>query len=549
MYSIHGVWYRLAHFDPGLGELRRTAAAMAAVLAAYGSSLVVEHLAGLHLDVVILAIVLAMITARIQRAADLTDRLAGLVVLPAAALAASGISGLMSASPDAGDALFVGGMFASVWIRRFGPRATRAGTLVVAPLIAVLVMSSSGLPGPATRWAALIACIAWFWVTVLQLLAARTGLAAPPRTASAGPTPSAGTRRRVLASTRMALQMAVALAAAFAVGRTAWPGHWAWTVLTAFIVCSGGRSRGDVILKGVLRGAGAAAGTVVATAIAGTFGPRADASVAVMFAVLAVATWLREFSYAWWAACVTAVLSLLYSWLGQSPGGLLDTRLEGIAAGAALGIAASWLILPIRTRDVARRRAADALVELGGLLAADWRDPAALHRHRLAFHHAVTRLGQIAPALRAQRLLLSPIPARRHPAPQPADSIDAIEHSELSVRALVRAALADRSAAADPRITQLNRAVAANITAARRAIGQRPGAAYQAATAETGPDLAQDRDGVTGTERHQPASHGEVLRALADIDTALATVCSTYGAPQAPTARSSVRPADEVTGH
>jgi uncharacterized membrane protein YccC len=537
MYSIHGLRYRLAHFDPGLAELRRAAAAMAAVLACYGSSLLIEHLAGLHLDVVVLAIVLAMTTARIQRAADLTDRLAGLVVLLAAALAASGISRLMSACPDAGDALFVASMFASIWVRRFGQRATRAGTLIVAPLVAVLIMPPSGLPGPGTLWVALIAFIAWFWVTVLQLLAARTGLAAPPRTAPAGPAASAGTRGRVPASTRMALQMAAALAAAFAVGRTAWPSHWAWTVLTAFIVCSGARSRGDVVLKGALRGAGAAAGTVVATAIAGTFGPHADASVAVMFAALAVATWLREFSYAWWAACVTAVLSLLYGWLGQPPGGLLETRLEGIAAGAALGIAASWLILPIRTRDVARRRTADALATLGELLAADWHDPAALHSHQIAFRHAVTRLGQIAPALRAQRLLLSPLRASRSPALRPADAIDAIEHSEFSARALVSAAAADRSATADPCIRQLNEAVAANITAARRAIGRRPGAAYQAAIPGTCPALARDRDGGTGTNHHKPASHGKVLQALAGIDTALATVCFAYGAPQAPPAR------------
>ena len=211
----------------------------------------------------------------------------------------------------------------------------------------------------------------------------------------------------------MALQMATALAAAFAIGRTIWPGHWAWVVLTAFIVCSGARGRGDVVLKGALRGAGAAAGTAVATAVAGTFGPHADASVVVMFAAVAVATWLREFSYAWWAACVTAVLSLLYGWFGQAPGGLLETRLEGIAVGAALGIAASWLILPVRTSDVARRRAADALAALSGVLTADWRDPAALGHRQAAFQHTVISLGQIAPPLRAQRLLLAPLRGTR----------------------------------------------------------------------------------------------------------------------------------------
>ena len=339
----------------------------------------------------------------------------------------------------------------------------------------------------------------------------------------------------------MALQMAAALAAAFAVGRAAWPGHWTWTVLTAFIVCSGARGRGDVVLKGALRGAGAAAGTLVATAIAGAFGPHADASVAVMFAVLAVATWLREFSYAWWAGCVTAVLSLLYGWFGQAPGGLLETRLEGIAAGAALGIAASWLILPVRTGDVARRRSADALAALSGMLTADWHDPAALRRHHIAFQHTVGSLGQIAPALRAQRLLLSPLQATRPGTPRLADVIDAIESCTRPVLSIAGTALHHPEAGDDPCVARLNKAVTTNITAARLAIGRRPGATYRAATPATcavaAPGQASpspspsDGDGDGDGDGHcrAPAAQAQITAALAGIDRALAAVCTAAG--------------------
>ena len=48
---------RLAGFDPGLTELRRAFVAMAAVLATYACALLVQHLARLHLDIVILSIV------------------------------------------------------------------------------------------------------------------------------------------------------------------------------------------------------------------------------------------------------------------------------------------------------------------------------------------------------------------------------------------------------------------------------------------------------------------------------------------------------------
>ena len=119
-------------------------------------------------------------------------------MLPAAAVAAAGISRLMSVHPDAGDALFVAGMFASIWARRFGPHATRAGTLLMAPLVAVLILPQSGLPGPGTLWVAVIGLIASIWVSLFQLLAYRTGLAVPPPApAVARPPVGAGARKRI----------------------------------------------------------------------------------------------------------------------------------------------------------------------------------------------------------------------------------------------------------------------------------------------------------------------------------------------------------------
>lgn len=442
---------------------RPTLTAMAAVLASYGSALAVEHAAHLHVDIVIVTVVLAMTLARIQRSADHVDRLAGFALLPAVAVLAWATGHLMSAHPDGGDACFVLLMAASIWVRRFGPRAARAGLLIVSPLIAVLITGQGG-PGQAgLGWVVLIALIAAGWVSVCQLLA---GHPAPPTMAAARPS-----ARRISASTRMALQLGAALTAAFVTGRLLWPAHWSWVVLTAYIVCSGAAGRGDVLLKGVLRAAGAAAGTLVAAGIAGTFGPRADATVVLMFVALAAATWLREFSYAYWAAIVTAVLSLLYDWFGEAPGALLDTRLEGILVGAALGVAASWLILPIRTADVVRRRSADALAVLSGMLAADPADPAALRRGQVEFDQSVALLGRIAQPPRAQRLLFSRWWPR---AAAGADTIDAITSLTTPVRAFARAA-------ADPLAGDAVRAVAGNVVAVRLAIGRRTGRDYEAA--------------------------------------------------------------------
>ncbi|MFC1402300.1 MULTISPECIES: FUSC family protein [Streptacidiphilus] len=438
-------------------ELRATAAAMAAVLASYGSTLLLEHLAELRIDVVVLSVVLSLTLSRTQRGAPAADRLLGLVLLPVAAFAAEGVGTLVDRHPDAGDALFVLCVCATVWIRRFGPHAARIGTVAVLPLVSILVLQGPvGAPAGVAHagWVALVALIAAGWVLVVQVGAWRIGLGErawparrPEPAPQTAPQPAPGTAgaRRLRPSTRMALQMATALGAAFMVGRYAYPAHWTWVVLTAFIVCSGARGRADVVHKGVLRGAGAALGTLVATWIAGDFGPGDRTPVVLIFVVLALATWLRKTSYAFWAAGVTSVLSLLYGYFGESAPALLRTRLLEILIGAVLGIAASWLVLPVRTSQVLRRRTADALAALSELLrtlaAEGPPQPGLLARRQAGFEHSVAQLDQLAPALEAKRFL----ERRLLPAPYQADAVDAVRRCLAPTRALVAFA-----AASDP---------------------------------------------------------------------------------------------------
>ncbi|MCX4687744.1 FUSC family protein [Kitasatospora purpeofusca] len=521
---------RAVRFDPGLLLLRGTAVTTAAMLAAYGSALLIEHFADLRVDVVVQAVVLAATAPRIQLAADRHDRLFGLAVLPAAAAGAAEIGRLMTLHPNLADTLFTLGTALAVWLRRFGPRAARAGGLLVLPLVALLVMPPGAGPVAGhdhALWVALIAVVSGAWVALFQAVAVRTGLVPTPTGPAAEATVAPEARRRPGVHTRMALQMAGAVGGAFVAGRAVWPDHWAWVVLTAFIVCSGARGRGDVLFKGLQRAVGAAAGTVVATAAAGAFGPHEDAAVVLIFAVLALATWLRELSYAYWAGCVTAVLSLLYGWFGQSSDDLLRTRLAAIGLGAAVGIAASWLILPLRTRDVLRRRTADALAALTELLGTPGGDRPALLRGRARFAYGAGQLELLARPLRAERRTLGL--ARRLPGgvpsthPYRADVVDAVAACEEPLGVLVDGAVADPALWSDPRVARLNRAVAANSAAVRRAIGRRPGPAYQGIRARI-PRQA----GAT------PAGSPEQLRMLAAllaVDDALGTMAAVFGDP------------------
>jgi hypothetical protein len=314
-------------------------AAIIAMLGTYASALALEQAAHLQASIIVLAVVLAVTVGR--RRDD-----GGILLLPLVAIAASEVGVLAVHHRDTAEALFVVALSGSIWVRRYGIRAARAGTFVALPFVALLV---SPIPpaagGVQALWAAVAAAIAVAWS-----LGVRRVLRVVPERAPAR-------RPRARISTRMAAQMGVALAAAFALGRLAFGAHQAWVVITAFIVCSGNRGRGDVLRKSVLRLAGAAAGTVAATVVASPFAPGAPASVAAIFAVLAVGTVLRERSYAYWAGCVTAVLALLYGYFGEGGAGMLPERLGAIATGAAIGIAASWLVLPVRTREAVIARA------------------------------------------------------------------------------------------------------------------------------------------------------------------------------------------------
>jgi hypothetical protein len=304
--------------------MRPAAATMAATLAAYGSVLWPAHL---RVDAVVLAVVLAVTLGSPMQRADLTDRGIGLALVPAVTV---GVTALNPAKHEVvGSVLFVVAVSATIWVRRWGPRFTIAGALATAPLLAVLIHPVSGTPA---LWTAVVAVIAYAWMAVAHL----------------PPAPTFTHRSHPRVSTSMAVQMGVALATAFVAGHVVFGAHWSWVVLTAFVVCSGNRGRGDVLLKGVLRVAGAVVGTGVATVLAGVFGPADPWQVVAIFVLLAAGTFLRTLSYAYWAACITAALAFLYGYFGQTAVSLLFDRLGGILLGGVLGVAASWFVMPLR---------------------------------------------------------------------------------------------------------------------------------------------------------------------------------------------------------
>lgn len=390
-------------FDPGRRYLREAAVTMVAVLATLGTVLLVDP----QPSHAVLGVVLVLGLSRSGLADSRRGFVEGLVILPAVGLATLGAGLLLHALPIVGAVVFTGGMFLSIWLRRFGTLATRIGSLISLPLMTLLVVPPAG----AGRFGGLgflvpivVSLVALGWVGLVRWGGRRAGLVvAKARVERA--TSTSGLRP--MAGTRMAIQMAIALAAAFVVGYIFFPERWAWIVLTAFIVCSGNRGRVDVAWKSILRVVGAAVGTVVAIVASAGIGGHDGWTVALILVAVFLGVWLRPINYAFWALLVTIALALLQGFTGGVAQVEFLPRLEEIVIGAILALLATWFVLPVRSTNVARRRLSDALVALQVVIAGDAADaePTTEEQRLAAFTRARAALREVRTPFAAWRVV------------------------------------------------------------------------------------------------------------------------------------------------
>jgi uncharacterized membrane protein YccC len=376
------------------------------------------------------------------------------------ALAALGVGRLLLTVPLAGAATFVAGMFLAVYARNFTGPIRQLGALVALPLIAMLVVPAIPAHAPGgplvdLALGASAGVVSLIFATLAQTLELQLGLVPPEFTPAVVAAPA---KLEMTPATRMALQMAVALAAAFAAGFVLFPGHWGWTVLTAFIVCSGARGRGDAAYKGVLRLAGAIGGTIVAALSVHVWTPSGVAEAIVIFALLFVALFLREVNYAFWAAGSTLILALLARSGDGFDLALLGTRLEAILAGAICAVIATWFVFPIRTVDVIRRRLADALKAFDDVVV-HAHDAAERIGHVAHLDHRLSELEGVAAPVRWHRRLFVRSEAAEHPASWIELTLEIRRHAR---------AVADGAVTDEKLRGRLRRAIGIS----RRAIGQ-----------------------------------------------------------------------------
>ena len=153
------------------------------------------------------------------------------------------------------------------------------------------------------------------------------------------------------ANTRQAVQVGVATTLAIVGGELISPARWYWAVLTAFVVFTGTTSRGDVLTRGSQRLVGTVAGVVAGMALAVLVAGHELLALVLLLACVFLALYLVRLSQALMAFWITAVLALLYGLIGQFSVETLLLRVAETAVGAAAGMLAGFLVLPVRTRQ------------------------------------------------------------------------------------------------------------------------------------------------------------------------------------------------------
>jgi hypothetical protein len=369
----------------------------------------------------ILAAILAIGLGRREQAATIAEAALASLRIAGVALAATAVAWLLHALPVVGAIVFVGGMFLSVWVRDFGERGRALGTLVALPLVAMLVVPVAQTPapgGPLVDLALAIGAgvVALAFSAAIQWIARRTGIIATSGRSEQSSGPERAKRTGITPTMRMALQMAVALGLAFAVGFVVFPGHWGWAVLTAFIVCSGARGRGDALYKAVLRLIGALSGTLAAASLAHAWAPSGVAEAVTIFAILFFGLWLRDVNYAFWACAMTLILAVLAHTSGGFAFGLLALRLEAILVGALCAVVATWFVFPIKTEAIVRLRLAQALVAFDEFVAHAHLPEPERSEKRATFERRIAHLDEVAPPLRWHRRLFARGRDENHPA-------------------------------------------------------------------------------------------------------------------------------------
>ncbi|MCR6482362.1 FUSC family protein [Amycolatopsis sp. OK19-0408] len=152
--------------------------------------------------------------------------------------------------------------------------------------------------------------------------------------------------------TRSAIQAVVGGGLAVLGGELVSHQRWYWAVLTVFVVFIGASSAGATFVKGVRRLGGTLIGILGGVLLSLLVSGNTPATLALILVCVFGMVYTARVSQVVMAFFITSMLGLLYSMLGTFSVEVLWIRVAETAVGAAAGILAAVVIVPVRTRSV-----------------------------------------------------------------------------------------------------------------------------------------------------------------------------------------------------
>ncbi|GGV28736.1 membrane protein [Streptomyces longisporoflavus] len=266
-------------------------------------------------------------------------------------------------------------------------------------------------------------------------------------------------------TTRAAFQVAVGSTLAIIGGEFLSTQRWYWAVLTCWVVFLNTASTGEILVKGYRRLLGTVLGVVAGVALAGLVGNHTWVAFALVLLFIFAMFFTAPLSYALMSFFVTAMLGLLYTLLNTYSLEVLWLRIEETALGAACGIIAAVLVLPVRTDhrtdellNTVLARLADVISasveQLSGGPAADLLDKA---------RDLDTALDDLRASIQPLTHPITPLRGRRRTARYLVALLETCAYHARSLAATAELVPFSKNVAADPRLERAGLRIARNI--------------------------------------------------------------------------------------
>ena len=318
-------------------------------------------------------------------------------------------------------------------------------------------------------------------------------------------------------STRAALQVTAGSAMAIVGGELLSTQRWYWAMITCWVVYINTASVGEILIKGYRRLAGTMAGALAGIGLAALVAGHVWTTFALVILGLFGAFYLAPVSYLLMSVLITAVLGLLYTLLGTYSDAVLVLRIEETALGAASGLIAALLILPVHTQRHTNEQLAQVLQRMRKVITqavAQLTDEP--HTNPLdAARELDAVLDAFRTAVQPVTHPASPLRTRRRRARYLLGMLETCAYHARSLAAIAELVPGNRHSLADPRLTEAGQRLADNLAMLAEFVHSDGGPLL---SLESGPTLpTQDRP-VPGRSDPGAALAERVLRHLQRLD-------------------------------